>query len=45
MKPKNDVSTGTLLAGIPLAVIDRFVTLGFIILPHDYYSTSLFMID
>ena len=23
MKPKNDVSTGTLLAGIPLAVIDR----------------------
>jgi hypothetical protein len=26
MKPKNDVSTGTLLAGIPLAVIDRFVT-------------------
>ena len=25
MKPKNDVSTGTLLAGIPLAVIDRYV--------------------
>ena len=25
MKPKNDVSTGTLLAGIPLAVIDRLV--------------------
>ena len=25
MKPKNDVSTGTLLAGIPLAVIDRYI--------------------
>ena len=25
MKPKNDVSTGTLLAGIPLAVIDRCI--------------------
>ena len=28
MKPKNDVSTGTLLAGIPLAVIDRYAVGG-----------------
>ena len=25
IKPKNDLSSGTMLAGIPLAVIDRYI--------------------
>ena len=46
IKPKNDISSGTMLAGIPLAVIDRFVTsrcakIGFLC-SHIFFLLALF---